>query len=88
DDEHRGLEEGRTTAQEKSIQAATSGAASQVTQDGEHRGLEKEQTAQEKSIQAATSAAASQTTEHGKHSDVGDKDGVKGKVMRYRSSST
>ncbi|GAT77251.1 hypothetical protein EHRUM2_04680, partial [Ehrlichia ruminantium] len=86
-DEHLGLEE-RQTTEEKSVQAAMSKSPSQDTRDSdEHLGLEERQTTEEKFVQAGISENASQNTEY-KHYDLGGKYGVKGKVMRNRSSST
>ncbi|QLK54154.1 hypothetical protein FDZ63_02235 [Ehrlichia ruminantium] len=52
---------------EQLTKTGASGAASQVTQDGEHLGLEEEQTSKEKSVQAASSGAASQVTQDDEH---------------------
>ncbi len=72
---------------EQLIKTAARGTTLQVTKGDEHLGLEKRQTTEEKSVQAAMSKSPSQDTEH-KHYDLGGKYGVKGKVMRNRSSST
>ncbi|QLK56906.1 ankyrin repeat domain-containing protein [Ehrlichia ruminantium] len=71
---------------EQLTKTGASGAASQVTQDGEHRGLEEEQTAQEKSVQAASSGAASQDTGDDEHRGLEEEQTAQEKSVQAASS--